>query len=196
MVLMGMLAAAPTLAQQSGSKPTGTPPQKMPHSATGSVSGRIFLITKAGDLKPARMARLYLFWENGSAVAAVEAAAGAETSPGLFYLKKNLEATEDANKTGASQLCRTDLLNADKAVLATLDWAQEHKLMAYVATLDADEEGQFSVGKIRPGLYELIARGQAGINDAYWLQQITVKSGQKTEVKVSSVEASCANDDQ
>jgi len=56
-----------------------------------------------------------------------------------------------------------------------------------------DEEGNFSIGKIRSGVYNLVARGKAGINDAYWLQEITVKPGAKTEVKVISVEASCAD---
>jgi hypothetical protein len=129
-LLVGMLATTPILGEQSDAKRTASGPQKASSSSLGIVSGRVFLITKGGDLKPARMARLYLFWVVGSSVAAVEAAAGAKTSPGLIYLEKNLEATEDANKTGASQLCRTDLLNADKAALATLDWAQEHKLMA------------------------------------------------------------------
>jgi hypothetical protein len=39
-----------------------------------------------------------------------------------------------------------------------------------------------------------VARGRAGINDAHWDQNVTVKAGEKTEVKVSSVEASCADE--
>jgi hypothetical protein len=39
-----------------------------------------------------------------------------------------------------------------------------------------------------------MVRGRAGINEAYWLQTVTVKAGEKTEVKVSSVEASCADE--
>jgi hypothetical protein len=192
MVLMGTLATTPMLTKQSNITRAASPSQKASNPSLGTVSGRIFLITKGGDLKPARMARVYLFFEHGPGSAAV-AAAGAGDSPGLFYLKKYLEATEAANKSGDSKLCRSDLLNADKAIQATVQWADEHKLMAYVAALDADEEGNFSIGKIRSGVYNLIARGKAGINDAYWLQEITVKPGEKTEVKVSSVEASCAD---
>ncbi len=187
---MGTLATTPMLAEQIDTNRAASPAQKASHPSFGVVSGRIFLITKGGDLKPARMAHVFLFFDRGQGSSAVMSAGGGDT-PGLIYLKKNLEAIEEANKSGASKSCKSDLLNAFKAAVATLDWAQEHKLTAYVAILDADEEGNFSIGKIRPGVYELIARGQAGINDAYWLQEITVRSGEKTEVKVSSVEASC-----
>lgn len=191
-VLIGTLAATPMLAVQTDTTRAASPAQKASNPSFGTVSGRVFLITKGGDLKPARMARVYLFFEHGPGSSAVTTA-GAGDSPGLIYLKKYLEATEAANKSGDSKLCRSDLLNADKATRATLEWAQEHKLMAYVTALDADEEGNFSVGKIRSGVYNLIARGKAGINDAYWLQEITVRPGEKTEVKVISVEASCAD---
>lgn len=190
--VMGLLATTTILATRSDTKRAVSPPQKAPNSSFGEVSGRIFLITKSGDLKPARMARVYLFFEHGPGSAAV-VAAGAGDSPGIIYLKKYLEASQAANESGDSKLCRSDLLNADKATKATLEWAQERKLMAYVAALDADEEGYFSVGRIRPGVYNLVARGNSGINDAYWLQEITVRPGQKTDVKVSSVEASCAD---
>ena len=192
LVLMGTLATTPITAKQGDAIRAASPAQKASNSSFGTISGRIFLITKGGDLKPARMARVYLFFEHGPGSAAV-AAAGAGDSPGLIYLEKYLEATEAANKSGDSKLCRSDLLNADKAIQATVEWAEEHKLMAYVAALDADEEGNFSMGKIRSGVYNLVARGKAGINDAYWLQEITVRSGAKTETKVISVEASCAD---
>jgi|SRR5579863_28684 len=192
-LLMGLFMTVTVLANQTVTKRTDSPPKKASNPSLGTVSGRIFLITKGGDLKLARMARVYLFWENGPAATAVKAAAGEETSPGLVYLKKYLQATKDANRSGASQFCRSDLLNADKAALATIDWAQEHKLADYIPIIKSDEEGNFSASKLRPGLYELVARGQAGINDAYWLQEVTVKAGEKTEVKVNSVEGSCTD---
>ena len=191
-LLMGTLATMPMLAEQVDTNRAASPAQKASKPSFGSVSGRIFLITKGGDLKPARMAHVFLFFEHGPGSAAVMSAGGGYT-PGLIYLKENLELTEDANKSGASVRCRSDLLNADKAALATVDWAREHKLTAHALILDADEEGNFSMGKITPGVYELVARGRAGVNDAYWLQEITVKPGEKTEVKVSSVEVSCAD---
>jgi hypothetical protein len=60
--------------------------------------------------------------------------------------------------------------------------------------MDVQAAGHFDVGKIRPGVYELVARGQAGVNDSYWLQRITANASEKTDVKVSSVEASCADE--
>jgi hypothetical protein len=193
-LLVGMLATTRILGAQSDNKRPGSATQKVVKSTYGSISGRIFLITKGGDLKPARMARVYLFWENGADAHAVTAAGGGD-APGLIYLKRYLEATEDANKSEASQYCNSSLLNADRAVSATLDWAREHKLTAYVEELNADEEGTFNASKMKPGLYELVVRGEAGINDAYWLQQVRVTAGENTEVKVSSVEASCATDE-
>src|SRR6266705_2764234 len=41
------------------------PPKSRPNA--GVVSGRIFAITKAGDIKPARMAKVYLFSWGGHA---------------------------------------------------------------------------------------------------------------------------------
>lgn len=191
--LMGFLATTTILAGQSDTKRTASPSQKASNPSVGSVSGRIFLITKGGDLKPARMAHVFLFFERGPGSSAVMSAGGGYT-PGLIYLKENLELTEDANKSGASVRCSSDLLNAFKAAIATVDWAREHKLTAYALILDADEEGNFSIGKIQPGVYDLVVRGRAGINDAYWLQVVTIKAGEKTEVKLSSVEASCADE--
>jgi hypothetical protein len=89
------------------------------------------------------MAHVFLFFESGPGSSAVLSAGGGDT-PGLIYLEKNLEAIEDANKSGGSQYCKSNLLSAFKAALATL-----------VAILDTDEEGNFDIGKIRPGLYKI-----------------------------------------
>ena len=50
-----LLSAA--VAQTKVTKPT-------PTFRPAKISGRVFLITKSGDLKPARMAFVYLFFEN------------------------------------------------------------------------------------------------------------------------------------
>ena len=200
-VTLVMVQASPDrLAKQpEDTKHTASPPQKASNPSFGAISGRIFLITKGGDLKPARLARMYLFYVTLDYYRGIGEVMPGDKTPGLIYATKSAElGTEDANKAKSGthvDLCRSELMNADKAALATLDWAQEHKLGAYVPVLDVDEEGQFSTGyNIRPGLYELVARGRAGINDAYWDQNVTVRAGEKTEVKVSSVEASCADE--
>ena len=196
--LMGLLAMTTILAGQSNTKRTASPPQKASNPSFGAISGRIFLITKGGDLKPARLARMYLFYVVISYYSGRGEVAPGDKTPGLIYSTKNAElAKEDRIKaeSGTDVGCRSELMNADKAALATLDWVQEHKLGAYVPVVDVDEEGQFSTGyNLRPGLYELVVRGRAGINDAYWDQNVMVKAGEKTEVKMSFVRASCADE--
>lgn len=158
----------------------------------GVLAGRIFLITKGGDLKPARMARLYLLWNRGPGTAAITAAGGGDT-PGLFYLKKYLEETQKAKDSGTSAYCLSGLVSADKAMVSTLNWAQAHKLTAYVVAPEVDEEGRFTARNIRPGIYEIIARGRAGTNDAYWLGETNVKAGERTKIKLDSVEVACVD---
>jgi hypothetical protein len=59
-VLIGTLATKPMLAEQSDTTRATSPTQKACNPSLGTVSGRIFLIAKGRDLKPARLARVYL----------------------------------------------------------------------------------------------------------------------------------------
>ena len=176
-----------TLIAQAPAK-QGSPTKKTSASNAGVVTGRVFAIAQDGDLKPARMAHVYLFLENGPEAASLTKTIG--TTPDLFYLQKKLEAIKEAVAAGS---CKSDLIAADKAILATLAWATENHLTDLVPFGDADEEGNFTITKVKPGVYDVIARGQAGINDSSWSQNVTVKSGETVTIKLSNVESSCPN---
>jgi hypothetical protein len=59
--LLGLLVLL-TLATAAGAQQQKSPPVK-----AGVVSGSVFAITKGGDLKPARMAKIYLFYASQAA---------------------------------------------------------------------------------------------------------------------------------
>jgi hypothetical protein len=155
-----------------------------------TVTGRVFAITKGGDLKPARSAQVYLFFQRGPEISSIIATAG--TTPGVHYLQKELDALEENHKSGKDVSCKSGLIAIDKAILDTFEWAKQHQLTDLIRFVDTDEEGYFTISRVRPGIYELVVRGQAGINDASWLQEIEVKPGEKLTAKVSSVESSCS----
>lgn len=175
-----------TLIAQAPAK-QGSPTKKTSAPNAGVVTGRVFAIAPDGDLKPARMAHVYLFLEKGPDAASLTKTIG--TTPDLFYLQKKLEAIKEAVAVG----CKSDLIAADKAILATLAWATENHLTDFVPFGDADEEGNFTITKVKAGVYDVIARGQAGSNDSSWSQDITLKPGETVTIKLSNVESSCSN---
>jgi hypothetical protein len=104
-VLLTTLIAQAPAKQSSPTKKTSAP-------NAGIVTGRVFAITQGGDI-PARMAHVYLFLQNGPEAASLTKTIG--TTPDLFYLQKKLEAKKEAIAAGS---CRSDLIAADKAILA------------------------------------------------------------------------------
>jgi hypothetical protein len=190
------LLANPASAQQSGVKIS------TPNLATvGSIEGRVFGITRGGDLKPARMPRVYLLYggqredlEETSAQAHYEAksidAAMARTKKELEVAEKR--ASEGADPQGTENLnCKRHLLDDDQALIDTAKWALDSKKAKQVLTTDGDEEGKFRIKGIPPGHYSLIVRGQAGANDAFWQSSIIIKPGAVIQVKLSNPGFSC-----
>jgi hypothetical protein len=181
----------------------------------GVVSGRVFAIRQGGDIKPARMAKVYLLWKYHSLNEAL-----AEEKKGMTYgsadltfsdrkikaMQANLdESQRDAaaqNYWSDSLRCSKDLGAVDDAILATWQWCIDQKKMNQIPMADADEEGNFRITGVRPGVYDVIARGRAGFNDAFWdiggldsgLQHITVAAGTEITLKLSSPEKSCLDE--
>jgi hypothetical protein len=153
---------------------------------TGTVAGRVFAITKSGDLKPARLASVYLFFNNGPGVSAILEKTG--NTPALVFLQKELDSLKEGDPS-----CRRDLVAADKGIDEAVEWAKDKKVTELVRFTDADEDGYFEIEGAKPGIHDLVVRGQAGSNDAFWDQQVEVKANQKIEVKVASVQAACSN---
>jgi len=182
-------------AQRNDAARPATTPQ-----ATASVSGRVFGITPSGDLKPARMAHIYLVYKGSSE-------RFEENTAGATWLRADLGGVTRAMKDGLERVkndhsvaeadvdenleCRGEMVAHDKAMLSTMEWVQQNKRLKQLLTADADEDGIFRITRVPAGHYTLVARGHAGTNDAFWSSEITVKSGSAISVKLSAPEKSC-----
>jgi hypothetical protein len=164
----------------------------------GSVSGKVFLITQSGDLKVARLAKVYLLWSR-----TLPPLPDPGQGPAERYSRDRLDAVgkvidrsrEIPAEAYSEHLeCLERLHVASAALLRILDWAITEKKPYQVLVQDTDEEqGSFRFDGVRPGLYMLVAEGQAGMNRAYWEahESIKVLPGQTATVKLSSPSESC-----
>jgi hypothetical protein len=160
------------------------PQQEKSNSQGGGISGRIFLITKGGDLKPARLAQVTLLYGSDAGSAAV------------VYLNTELEqmkASYGLLTTSGDASCRAELLVFINSLKATLEWAKVNGKRDQVHIATSDEEGLFQFSGLEPGSYILLAQGQAGTNDAYWQKDFTVKPGESLQMKLASPHTACLN---
>lgn len=174
------------------------PPVKVPDA---TISGRVFLITEGGDLKPARFADVYL----------MSAKAVDGDSAATIFLGENDRELESYIESGgansSSDDCRADLLMIKRSVAVAAKWAAERNLNFALLSTESDEEGQFHfkgirldphTGKLLLGSdgkeilgyeweYEVVAEGHAGANQAYWETHLmVVRQHGKTQWKVGA----------
>lgn len=164
-----------------------------PYAPAGIVSGKIFLITKSGDLKPARLAQVFLLDFNAGKD-------GDESASYYFTLAHLAKLKAIDSKTLYAGLhdpaavdqifCLTKLRIFGESLTSTLKWNQDQK-HDFVKIGKADEDGVFRFAGITPGKYTILATGQAGFNTAYWEQDVLVEGGKEVTIKLSSPEAAC-----
>jgi hypothetical protein len=146
------------------------------------VTGKVFAITGGGDLKPARMARVYLLQ-------------GCEHGPcaSLTYMNKlgdKLRAQLKAHDFS----CRVDLLTRLDALKETLtEWSTKSDNAIQVQFGSTDEEGVFQFQKVLPNSepYFVLVSGRAGANDAWWQGEVKVDPGKDATTKLGSPEKAC-----
>ncbi len=155
--------ATSTEPTQAAQKQSQTP------GSDGEISGRIFLITKAGDLKPARLAQVVLL-----------AGSDAETPATVYYNKRleNMKASYQSLVAPGDASCRAELLVFSSSLKSTLQWGEANGKRDQIRIIESDEEGAFHFPKIPPGSYTLVAWGHAGANDAYWENDLQMEPGQ------------------
>jgi len=156
--------------------------------ATGTVEGRVLGITRAGDLKPARMPTIYLLYKGQGEHLDPNSADRQYQLSSLEAMQKRLD---DPSTSDQDLRCRESLLNTDKSLVDTAQWALDNKKAKQVLTTDGDEEGHFRIAKVPVGHYRVVARGQAGASDAYWELMIVVTAGISTSAKLTSPGKSC-----
>jgi hypothetical protein len=151
-----------------------------------SAKGRIFLITGGGDLKPARLANVYLL--SVGAFSSQDALRSKET-----VVQRDCQTLNDARELGpnSSQAVRIVLRHylTHMSELEVLFRSSVGRSNGFA--VQADEEGQFSFGTVPPGSYVIAAFGRAGANLGYWKQPLDLASGQHAEIKLPSPETAC-----
>jgi len=125
-----------------------------------TVSGSVFAITKGGDVKPARMAEVYLFYSRpaGKSVSlpAPPSPSMAEQHPAATFAADVFESEvvkgeekariwqQDKPYLEESTQCNSMLVRAYKsAIVETIRWGQEHQTQIVFG--DADEDGKFEI---------------------------------------------------
>jgi hypothetical protein len=172
--------------------------QKSPPARAGVVSGRIFAVTKGGDLKPARMATVVLLYNYHSDKAADQDREYMDSAVRVWQ-ENRLNALKGFGKRAATEgagwsdslRCHQHLGTYHEAMSATLRWAGEQHKAWQVLSTNADEDGMFKIAVPHRGRYTIVAFGQAGFNDAVWEADVVVNPGMNTLVKLSSPEDSC-----
>jgi hypothetical protein len=132
-----------------------------------SVGGRISAITSIGDVKPARHATVYLFYDPDDTVAREF------TDVYAKYL-------EQARKSFPA-LARTDEVPILACQQAMVSMYSKHAATAI--KVEADIDGEFDLN-LAPGTYRLTATGRAGANDAVWLLTINVPPGKVSHFEI------------
>jgi hypothetical protein len=171
-----------------------------PDVKSGVVSGRVFVITRAGDLKPARIAKVYLLYVDTD-----------EYSAGHFFLtdhekqlgetfKKLSEEHPDTRVFFGNRLqyhiCLAALQDYSISLSRTFDLVSLTKKEWQLITRQTDEEGNFKISVPHAGKYALIVFGQAGFNDAFWIDDsVIVSPGAETTVKMASPVSACVDAD-
>ena len=179
-VLLLLLAVATIAgAQQHKSQP----------ARAGVVSGSVFLITKGGDLKPARMADVYLLYLYPSVKQANAHPEEWNSAVGLIFGENYIKAPLEID-------CLKKMQVYYDALSQTLKWASANHKDWQILTTEADENGAFKIAVPRPGKYIILASGHAGFNDAFWWDDdgVVVNPGATTTVKLSSPAKSCLTD--
>jgi hypothetical protein len=160
-------------------------PQKL---ASATLNGSVFLITVGGDLKPARLARIYIL--------------PSETMPNSDSVSEK----ETAVRKGCASLDSARPLSGQLPV-SVHNWVvgrYESALSDLEETfrpgakppegfaLTTDENGSFSAGPLKPNAYTVVAFGRAGINEAYWKSTAQLNRGDVIQIKLASPEVGCS----
>ena len=172
-----VLISASSQAKNSQAKTTKAAPAGR-HA--GEISGFTFLITRNGDLKPARLAQVYLFRSDLADAYDVT-------------VVKQRSVFEEGLPQDAELSCEAKIEVYDRALQSALKAARDQDANDAYYVLQADEEGKFHLKNIEPGEYEILVRGRAGANDAYWCKSLRIEAGKVAQIKLGEPVEACLN---
>ena len=139
----------------------------VPMASQSAMKGRVFAISRTGDLLPGRMAQGFLF----PCERVKNVAAGEPENVCAFLLSAEHERNAPCNRyaTGSTSESRCLYSAAMSSLSDTLEWAKQHR--ARIISFYADEEGRFTVSSVE-GIFAVYVYGQAGIQDCIWQEII------------------------
>ena len=120
----------------------------------GTISGRLYLITKGGDVKPALKVSIFILRDYGTDVEQKD----------LNIIKKKID--QFANYKFGFEDIYNDIIQLEKDRVILCPYC--------VFTVATDLNGNFIFHGLPDGNYELYCMGQAGANEAIWLQSFTI----------------------
>lgn len=167
-------------------------------STKGTLSGRVFAITKGGDLKPARMADVYILFsfkvtKDDKAIESPDIKAdivfmNARNAAQELYIEQFKANYQWSDK----EACMRDLETFRPSMMKAMEWAQDNKKEEQIVKTKTDEDGYFSVSLPAGRKYHVYARGRAGFNESYWDgDRVTVQPGAHVAMKLSSPDTTC-----
>jgi uncharacterized protein YfaS (alpha-2-macroglobulin family) len=151
---------------------------KSPPLTTGSLTGKVFLITQAGDLKQARFAKVYVL-SNAQATAFKDTVIAVPPNPEQAAIEDHPQ--NEVEKVFTKYNC---LQRRWTPVLKAIDGSTKGA--------ETDEEGSFKL-RLKPGSYTIVVSGTGGQNLAIWADDVTVKAGQTSSMKLHEPVVACLN---
>jgi len=143
---------------------------------TGSLVGKVFLVTSGGDLKQARFAEVYVL--SGERAKSFKETAIA-IQPSDAQLRREAHPSEDADGIVAKFACLKDRFAKLGEVAGSAPKATQ-----------TDEQGIFQL-KLKPSTYTIVVVGKGGQNYAIWTGDVTLRAGQPSTMKLHEPVVAC-----
>lgn len=173
-------------------RPPDSPKSTPPRSAL--LTGKAFAITKGGDLKPARLASVFVlsgdaalqFKDSMASIQSKAAEAESRLRQPLDSDGTPLPGFDVFLHLRRKDICLESYINTLRSVI---DLAKQNPDSA--VTSDTDEEGLFRVTGLKPGMYTVIVVGRAGANFSVWTRDVSLEAGKEQALKLHSPSIAC-----
>jgi hypothetical protein len=158
-----------------------------------TLNTSVFLITKDGDLKPARLGKVVALY--------LHKLDAKEDSVGQIYADE-IEAAHAIHKNMGPttlyterEMCLKEVEELVQDTQRTVKAMDDPAFASQLLTITLDEEGKGSVKVLRPGMYVIAAFGNAGINAGFWFEFARIEAGKETRLKMSSPLVGCVREE-
>ena len=152
---------------------------------TTTLTGKVFLLTRGGDLMLARFARLFVLSGEAANQFANNTTLFVDSEKPIEYLRA-LGINNALSEETFRLECVQTLMNHLKMALNL----QQTSPNSVVAS-ETDEEGTFKVKGLHPDSYTVLVFGRGGANAALWMEQVTLETGKDDSLKMHSTKIGC-----